>query len=129
MSEETDNASWAAPIGVLTSIGVSAAFGFFVLISLLFSIQNVEATNSAGQPVVQILTDIFGDKGAIALMTLICVCVWHCGLFSMTSNSRMMFAFSRDGALPSFFHHVDKRFQSPIRTGKLWFHAKFDSIC
>ena len=35
----------------------------------------------------------------------------------MTSNSRMMFAFSRDGALPHFFHKVDAKFQSPIRTG------------
>jgi len=28
----------------------------------------------------------------------------------------MMFAFSRDGALPAFFDHVDKRFRSPTRT-------------
>jgi len=39
----------------------------------------------------------------------------------MTSNSRMMFAFSRDGALPKFFDHVDKRFHSPIRT--IWLAA------
>lgn len=80
------------------SIGVSAIFGFFLLISLLFSIQNFETTvqSDVGQPVVQILIDIFGNAGAIALMTLVIVCVWHCGLFSLTSNSRMMYGFSRD---------------------------------
>lgn len=98
LSEETMNASWSAPLGVLMSIGVSAVFGFFLLVSLLFSIQQFDATvhSKVGQPVVQILIDIFGDSGAIALMVLVMVCVWHCGLFSMTSNSRMMYAFSRD---------------------------------
>lgn len=106
-------------MGVVTSVGVSAVFGFFVLLSLLFSIQNFQNTvgSKYGQPVVQILVDVFGENGAIVLMTLIMICVWHCGLFSMTSNSRMMFAFSRDGALPHFFHKVDARWQSPIRTG------------
>ena len=39
-------------------------------------------------------------------------------LFSVTSNSRMMYAFSRDGALPGykFFHHVSPRTKSPVRT-------------
>lgn len=37
----------------------------------------------------------------------------------MTSNSRMMYAFSRDADIPSsqFFHKVDKRWHCPIRTG------------
>jgi amino acid transporter len=39
----------------------------------------------------------------------------------MTSNSRMMFSFARDGALPHFFYKVDKRLQSPIRA--VWLAA------
>lgn len=74
-----------------------------------------------GQPVTQILIDIFGEPGAIALMTLIMVCVYHCGLFSMTSNSRMMFGFARDGGLPHFFDNVDAKFRAPIRT--IWLAA------
>ena len=118
LSEETNNAAWNAPLGVLMSVGVSAFFGFFLLIALLFSIQDFDKTvaSDVGQPVLQIFIDIFGNSGAIALMTLIIVCVWHCGLFSMTSNSRMMFGFARDGGLPQFFAHVDPRFSAPIRT-------------
>lgn len=99
LSEETQNAAWSAPLGVLISIGVSAIFGFFLLIALLFSIQDFATTvdSEVGQPVVQILIDIFGNTGAIFLMVLVMICVWHCGLFSVTSNSRMMFGFSRDG--------------------------------
>ena len=95
LSEETHEASWSAPIGVLTSIIVSAVFGWFLILCLLFSIQDFDKTvsTSTGQPVLQILLDIFSEDGAIVLFTLIIVCVWHCGLFSLTSNSRMMFAF------------------------------------
>lgn len=118
LSEETNNADWNAPLGVLMSVGVSAIFGFFLLISLLFCIQDFDTTvaSSIGQPVTQILIDIFGNKGAIAMMTLIIVCVWHAGLFSMTSNSRMMFGFARDHGLPPFFTTVSTKYQSPIRT-------------
>lgn len=128
LSEETRNASWSAPLGVLTSIGVSSLFGFFLILSLLFSIQDFQGTVSSeiGQPVVQILIDIFGNNGAIALMTLVMVCIWHCGLFSMTSNSRMMFGFSRDGGLPKFFNNVDARFQSPVRT--VWLAASLSFL-
>lgn len=95
LSEETRNASWSAPIGVLTSISCSAVFGFFLLLCLLFSVQDFDSTvkSDVGQPVLQILIDIFGEDGAIVLFTLVIICVWHCGLFSLTSNSRMMFAF------------------------------------
>jgi amino acid transporter len=103
LSEETRKASWSAPIGVISSVGFSAIFGFFVLISYLFCIQDFDRTvnSTYGQPVVQILVDVFGDDGAVVLMCLIMICVWHCGLFSMTSNSRMMFGFARDRGIVS----------------------------
>ena len=96
LSEETRNASWSAPLGVLTSVGMSAIFGFFLILCLLFSIQDFDATIGSDyeQPVLQILLDIFGEDGAIVLFTLVIICVWHCGLFSITSNSRMMVSLS-----------------------------------
>ncbi|KAI1842062.1 hypothetical protein JX266_011713 [Neoarthrinium moseri] len=130
LSEETKNASWSAPIGVVSSVGFSALFGFFVLMALLFSIQNfddvINTEVNYGSPVLKIFVDVFGEDGALALFTLIMVCVWHCGLFSMTSNSRMMFAFARDRGIPHFFHQVDTRFRSPIRT--VWLAATLSFI-
>ncbi|EPE02660.1 apc amino acid permease [Ophiostoma piceae UAMH 11346] len=128
LSEETRNASWSAPIGVVSSVGFSAIFGFFVLMAFLFSIQDFSATLSSqySQPVLQILIDVFGEKGALAVFSFIMICVWHCGLFSMTSNSRMMFAFARDSGIPTFFHSVDGRFKSPIRA--VWLAATLSFI-
>ncbi|KAG8984328.1 hypothetical protein FRB94_006130 [Tulasnella sp. JGI-2019a] len=91
--------------------------------ALLFSIQDFANTVASpiGQPVTQIFLDVFGENGAIVLMTLIMVCVWHCGLFSLTSNSRMMYAFARDRALPHQLTYVDKKYKSPIAT--VWLAA------
>ena len=51
--------------------------------------------------------------------------MFFCGTFSVTSNSRMMYAFARDNAIPGakFFHKVDKKHQSPVRTGAPSVHA------
>jgi amino acid transporter len=123
LSEETRDASRSAPWGIIMSIGVSFAFGWFWMLSLLFSMQGLEQTLASKYsfPVVQILVDVFGENGAVVAMCLIMICVWHCGLFSLTSNSRMMFAFSRDRALPGWFDHVDPKHQAPIRT--IWLAA------
>ena len=57
----------------MSSVGFSALFGFFVLMAFLFSIQDFDRTlNSVyGQPVLQILVDVAGEDGALALFTLI----------------------------------------------------------
>ncbi|THH10914.1 hypothetical protein EW145_g982 [Phellinidium pouzarii] len=124
MTEETHNAAMAGPLGICLAIGVSALLGWFLILGLLFSMQDYDATvNSAtGQPVAQIFLDTVGNKGAIVLMVIVIGAMFMCGVdwrvFSITSNSRMMYAFSRDGALPGhlFFHKVSVRRRSPVRT-------------
>jgi amino acid transporter len=70
MTEETHNAAMSGPIGIITSIGVSAILGWFLLLGLLFSIQDYGKTvaSPTGQPVTQIFLDTVGEKGAIVLM-------------------------------------------------------------
>jgi len=73
MTEETHNAAMAGSIGIVMSIGVSAVLGWFLILGLLFSMQDLDGTiNSAtGQPVAQIFLDTVGEKGAIVLMTIL----------------------------------------------------------
>jgi hypothetical protein len=55
------------------SIGVSAFMGWFLILCLLFSIQDYDATigTSTGQPVAQIFLDTVGEGGAIALLVIV----------------------------------------------------------
>jgi len=70
MTEETHNAAMAGSIGIVMSIGVSAILGWFLLLGLLFSIQDYDNTiaSPTGQPVTQIFLDTVGQNGAIVLM-------------------------------------------------------------
>ncbi|KAF8321660.1 APC amino acid permease [Clavulina sp. PMI_390] len=120
MTEETHNAATSGSYGIISAIGVSSVLGWFLILGLLFSIQDFDNTiaSPTGQPVAQIFIDTVGINGAIALMVVIIVSMFLCGTFSVTSNSRMMYAFSRDGAIPGskFWHKVDDKYQSPVRT-------------
>lgn len=70
MTEETTNAAMSGSIGIIMAISVSAVLGMFLLLGLLFSIQNLENTvaSPTGQPVAQIFLDCVGENGAIVLM-------------------------------------------------------------
>ncbi|KDR72856.1 hypothetical protein GALMADRAFT_252160 [Galerina marginata CBS 339.88] len=120
MTEETHNAAMSGSIGIVMAIGVSALLGWFLILGLLFSIQDLDNTlaSSTGQPVTQIFLDTVGEKGAIVLMVIVIGAMYFCGTFSVTSNSRMMYAFARDGGIPGhrFFAKVDHKWKSPIRT-------------
>ncbi|KAI4086715.1 MAG: hypothetical protein LQ339_009011 [Xanthoria mediterranea] len=116
LCEETRRAVHDAPRGLLAAGVASICLGFFVIVALLFSIQDFDTVRKSPLPVLQILTDACGHRGGVVLMVLIMLCAWHCGLFNLTSNSRMMFAFARDGAIPHSLHMIDHRFKSPVRT-------------
>ena len=70
MTEETRNAAMSGSIGIVMAIGVSAILGWFLILGLLFSIQDLDKTinSPTGQPVAQIFLDTVGEKGAIVLM-------------------------------------------------------------
>ncbi|KAI6008810.1 amino acid/polyamine transporter I [Pisolithus orientalis] len=120
LTEETHNAAMAGSVGIIMALGVSAVLGWFLILGLLFSIQDLETTlsSSTGEPVAQIFLDTVGEKGAIVLMVIVIGAMYFCGTFSVTSNSRMMFAFARDGGIPghNFFRRVDAKRGNPVRT-------------
>lgn len=70
MTEETRDAAMSGSIGIIMAIGVSSVLGWFLILGLLFSIQDLDSTlaSGTGQPVTQIFLDTVGEKGAIVLM-------------------------------------------------------------
>src|SRR5213076_2648052 len=64
-----------------------------------------------------------GGSGAKLLLLVAIGAQLFCGMSSVTANSRMIYAFSRDGALPfsNFWHRVNKRTRTP--TNAVWLAA------
>jgi amino acid transporter len=101
MSEETRKASRAAALGVVMSVVMSVIFGFILLVAVTFAVPDVAGTIGAGGfAVTYIWQTALGNKWAEFLLLIACVAQFFCGLASLTAASRMMFAFSRDGAVP-----------------------------
>ncbi|MDT7723957.1 MAG: hypothetical protein QOI21_533 [Actinomycetota bacterium] len=122
MTEETVNAAKAGPRGIVTSILVSLVAGWILLIGLTFAIQDYDGAlaSDTGVPPAQIFIDATGAATGKFLL-LICIgAQLFCGMASVTANSRMIYAFARDGAIPGskFWHKINKRTQTP--TNAVW---------
>jgi amino acid transporter len=101
MSEETRDASRAAARGIIGSIVVSAIFGYILALAVTFAIQSYTGTLGAGTfAVKQVFLDSLGDTTAKILLFITVVAQFFCGMSSITSASRMLYAFSRDRATP-----------------------------
>src|SRR5215204_4641157 len=126
MTEETKDASVAGPRGIVMSVVVSVVAGWILLVGLTFAIQsydNALAAPDTGVPPAQIFIDAVGETGGKLLLLIAIGAQLFCGMASVTANSRMIFAFSRDGALPgsAFWHRINGRTRTP--TNAIWLAA------
>ena len=121
-SEETLRARTTVPRGMLHSVFWSLVFGFFMAASFILAMPDTTAGakdgfNSwfnlfANVPIPPILHHLL----AIGIV----VANYICALAGMTSMSRMVFAFARDGGLPASkaISHVSKAHRTPV--GAIW---------
>ena len=101
MAEETHKASRTAAIGMVMSVVVSVIFGFVLLVALTFAIPDTQGVlDAGGYAVTYIWETSMGTRWAEVLLAVAVVAQFFCLTASVTSASRMMFAFSRDGAVP-----------------------------
>jgi amino acid transporter len=101
MAEETRNASRTAAIGMIMSVVVSVVFGFILLVAVTFAVPDVQGTLDAiGNAVTYIWETSMGRRWAEALLFVAVVAQIFCNTASVTAASRMLYAFSRDGAVP-----------------------------
>jgi amino acid permease (GABA permease) len=120
MTEETRNAAIAGPRGIVTSIWVSLIVGWILLIGVTAAIQNYGTEATAAVPAAQIFIDAVGGGTGQFLLLIAIGAQFFCGMSSVTANSRMIYAFSRDGAVPGhrLWHKINKRTRTP--TNSIW---------
>jgi amino acid permease (GABA permease) len=126
MTEETKDASVAGPRGIVMSVVVSVIAGWVLLVGLTFAIQsydNALAAPDTGVPPAQIFVDAVGLTTGKFLLLIVIGAQLFCGMASVTANSRMIYAFSRDGALPAshVWHRINPRTRTP--TNAIWLAA------
>ncbi|KAG8382843.1 hypothetical protein BUALT_Bualt05G0120500 [Buddleja alternifolia] len=132
MTEETKNADKNGPKGIISSIGISILVGWGYILGITFAVTNIPNllspdNDAGGYAIAEIFYQAFKSRygsgaGGIVCLGVIGVAIFFCGMSSITSNSRMAYAFSRDGAMPfsAFWHKVNKH-EVPINA--VWMSA------
>jgi amino acid transporter len=101
MSEETRGASRSTALGMVWAVGASVVFGFVLLAAVTFAVSDVQGTlDAGGQAVVYIWAQATNEAWAEFMLLITVGAQLFCGAACVTSGSRMMFAFSRDRAVP-----------------------------
>jgi len=94
----------------VTSVALASMFGWIYLVALTSLMTDIPyllspSNDAGGYAVAQALYTAFHGRdgsgaGAVACLAVIAVAVFLCGIACVTTNSRMGYAFSRDGAMP-----------------------------
>jgi len=113
--EETKNARVSAPWGIYLSVVISGIFGYLMLIFVTLAIKDLGATAAATNPFIYIFEQALGGTFGRAVLWIVTLAMWFCGLSCVTSTSRMIFAFARDKGMPfsHLFATVSRRYRTP----------------
>lgn len=132
VAEETINAAVEAPKGIVRSVYVSVIAGLVLLVSVTAAIQDYDVARKAadanGVPPAQIFLDALGTNLGMAMVVICGVAQFFCGMASVTANSRMSYAFSRDNALPGsrIWAKINPRTGTP--TNSIWLCAGLSAV-
>jgi amino acid transporter len=113
--EETKNARVSAPWGIYLSVVVSGVVGYLMLAFVTLAITDLKAAASAPNPFIYIMEQALGGAFGRAVLWVVTLAMWFCGLSCVTSTSRMIFAFARDGGMPwsPKWARVSRRYRTP----------------
>jgi amino acid transporter len=132
VAEETLGARVASAWGIFLSVAVSAVVGFIFLFALTTHLPSLDKLFPAtldemgtasqyyfggGVAVIEILRYNLGQVGDL-LSAGIAIAMAFCGLSSVASAGRMLFAFSRDDGLPGagWLKKVSHRYRTPANS-------------
>jgi amino acid transporter len=124
-SEETMRAQYTVPRGMLHSVFWSLLFGFFMSTSFVLATSDLAGSAKGGFNSWLDLYAAIPMPGILKFLLAagIVVANYICALAGMTSMSRMLFAFSRDGGLPGSkaIAYVSPKHRTPV--GAIWLTA------
>ncbi len=141
VSEETVGARTEAPKAIVRSIYISAIAALVMNVAMIAALPKKEdvdaytaiAFGSDGDfflvnAAPRLISSALGTGAAKFLVFIAIVGQFFCGLASVTANSRMIYAFSRDGALPGskLWHKINKKTRTP--TNSVWLGVTLSAI-
>lgn len=128
VSEETHNPRMNAPWGIIIAVVISVVAGFLMISAVTLSIPDLDQAMASSNAFVDIFKARLGNGIGGSIVFLIAGAMWMCGLAAMTSASRMLYAFARDGGLPlsNVWNQISERYKTPANA--IWGLAAFAAL-
>jgi amino acid transporter len=121
LTEECSNANVAAPWAIIMTSSLGGVLGWFVILVIAYTVKNIDEVieSNLGQPMGSYLLQVLGQKVALGIFSLIIVGSFLSGQGCMIVSSRLVYAFSRDGALPGsqIWSKVNPWTRTPVYAG------------
>jgi len=126
ISEEATNANVAIPYAIILATTSSVVLGWGLNVALAFCMGTDNEgilSSPIGQPMATILLNSLGQKGTLAIWSFIVAIQFTMGTSMLTTCSRQIFAFSRDGGLPfsKWLYNINRSTHAPVNC--VWFAA------
>jgi len=117
-SEETRDAQRSVPKGMITSVFWSGLFGWFLVVAILLAMPSIDEGASKGWSVFAYVLGASTMPNIVKELIGVGIVLSNflCALAGMTSLSRMIYAFSRDGGIPGaskFLRQVSPKYRTP----------------
>jgi amino acid transporter len=115
-SEETIGAAHHVPRGIVRSVAVSGVCGWLMLAAVVMAAPELDEAAAQGNLSFHwIVGQVLPARLWHVLAVGIVLAQFFCGLATVTSASRMAYAFARDGGLPyaERVRHVSRRYRTP----------------
>ncbi|KAF7196869.1 Choline transport protein [Pseudocercospora fuligena] len=119
LAEELKDASKWLPRCMVGAAALNFSISFLMLLTVLFRAGDIEAAinSPTGQPYIEILLNATGSVTGTAIMVAyIILSLMFCVINMVTTSSRQLYSFARDGGLPfsRFFSKVSSRNMIPM---------------
>jgi amino acid transporter len=117
-SEETKNAAMSVPRGIVTAVFWSSIVGWVMICAITLAIPDMATAASQGWGMFFATMDAIMPRGLEVVIFLgILAAQFICGLATVTSASRMLFAFARDDGMPvgsKALSSVSPKYRTPV---------------
>ncbi len=116
LAEETLRPEVVVPRAMWQAVLASGVLGFLFLLVVTAAVDDPVALAESGTPIADIIRNILGGFVGTALLVLVAIAIFACGLVIVMSGTRLVWAMSRDQRFPGWqvLHKVSPRFKTPM---------------
>ncbi|KAL9616293.1 MAG: hypothetical protein Q9160_008833 [Pyrenula sp. 1 TL-2023] len=122
-TEEVSKSNITAPRTIFLTAQLGYYIGFFLLVVIAYTVKDIEdvVAGQYGSPIANLCLQVLGPGSGLALLTMIMVAQFWVAECCMVTASRVVFAYSRDGAIPGswWLKQVNRRTKTPVNAA--WF--------